>query len=123
MTQATSTCLYKKLGGRVAVETVVKEFYKRVLGDQQLAGFFANTDMDFQTQQQIKFISKALGGPDQYDGRSMREAHAELAITEAHFDMVAGHLVNTLKWAGVCDEDVNAVVALVGPLSADIVTC
>lgn len=47
----TSTCLFERLCGRPAVVAVVKEFYKRVLSDSQLAGFFADTNIDFQTQQ------------------------------------------------------------------------
>lgn len=123
MPQATSTCLFQKLGGRPAVEAVVKEFYKRVLADAQLAGFFKNTDMEFQVQQQINFFSMALGGPNEYNGRNMKDAHNDLGITETHFDKVAGHLVDALKWAGVGQEDIDAVVGLVAPLKNDIVTC
>jgi len=123
MSHATSTCLFEKLGGRQAIETVVKEFYKRMLKDAQVAGFFKDTNMDFQTQQQIKFLTMALGGPNEYDGRDMKDAHNDLGITEHHFNVVAGHLVDTLKWAGVCQEDIDAVVGLVGPLKNDVVTC
>lgn len=123
MSQAISTCLFEKLGGRPAVEAVVKEFYKRMLSDSQVAGFFENTNIEFQTQQQIKFLTMALGGPNDYDGRDMKDAHMDLGITEHHFDVVAGHLVDTLKWAGVAQEEIDAVVALVVPLKADIVTC
>ncbi len=123
MSQSTSTCLFEKLGGRVAVETVVKEFYKRMLSDPQVAGFFKDTNMDFQTKQQISFLTMALGGPNEYDGRNMKDAHNDLGITEHHFNVVAGHLVDTLKWAGVCQEDIDAVVGLVGPLKGDVVTC
>ena len=31
------------------------------------------------------------------------------------------HLVGALEWAGVGEEEIGAVVALVGPLKADIV--
>lgn len=120
MTQAVAT-LYEKLGGAEAIESVVRAFYKRVLADDQLRGFFANTNMDFQTQQQIKFLSMALGGPNEYRGASMADAHKDLAITEHHFGLVAGHLVATLREAGAGQEEIEAVVALVGPLKADIV--
>ena len=56
------------------------------------------------------------------NGRPMREVHEPMAITDHHFDLVAQHLVATLKWAGVCEDDVNEVVAIVGPLKKQIVT-
>ena len=121
MTLATTT-LFEKLGGKTAIEAVVKDFYKRVLADAQLRGYFDDTDMDRQTQQQIKFISMALGGPNEYNGRSMKQAHENLGITEHHFNLVAGHLVGALKGAGVAQADVDEVIAVVGPLKGDIVT-
>ena len=123
MALATATTLFEKLGGAPAIEAVIKEFYKRVLGDDELKGYFDGVDMDIQTQQQIKFITMAVGGPNEYQGRSMKDSHETLAITEMHFDKVAGHLVETLKWARVSDELIKEVVAVVGPLKADIVTC
>ena len=122
MQPALATSLFEKLGGSPAIEAVVRDFYKRVLGDPDLQGFFAKTDMDKQTRSQIAFLTMALGGPNNYDGRPMKEAHDGMGITDMHFDKVAGHLVAALKDAGVCDEDVNEVVALVGPLKKQIVS-
>jgi hemoglobin len=58
----------------------------------------------------------ALGGPSNYKGRDMREAHKALNLKESDFGAVAGHLVGTLKQLGVegkiFDSIVGAVVAL-----------
>ena len=122
MAQTIATSLFDKLGGTAAVEVVVKEFYERVLSDGELKGYFANTNMDRQIQQQIKFLSMALGGPNDYDGRPMREAYEHIGITDHHFDLVAQHLVAALQWGGVCENDINEVVAIVAPLKKQIVT-
>ncbi len=122
MAQAIATSLFDKLGGTAAVEVVVKEFYERVLGDGELKGYFANTNMDRQIQQQIKFVSMALGGPNEYDGGPMREAHEYMGITDHYFDPLAQHLVAKLQWAGVCEDDVNEVISLVAPLNKQILT-
>lgn len=118
---AAVTTLFEQIGGGTAVKAVVEEFYKRVLADVDLKGFFAQTDMDKQTQQQIKFITMALGGPNDYDGQSMKDAHQGMSITETHFNKVAGHLVESLQWAGVEQKEIDEIVAVVGPLQADIV--
>ena len=89
--------LFEKLGGAGAVKLVVEEFYKKVLADAELKGFFANTDMSKQQQQLENFMTMALGGPNQYNGKPMKVAHANLSITEHHFNLVAGHMVETLK--------------------------
>jgi hemoglobin len=63
----------------------------------------------------------ALGGPNEYKGRGMREAHAHLNITEAQFASVAGHLVDTLKSFDVQDEYINAIVEKVASLKPEVV--
>ena len=58
----------------------------------------------------------ALGGPNNYKGKNMREGHKHLGLKEADFGAIAGHLVATLKQLGVegeiFDNIVGAVVAL-----------
>src|SRR5437868_390956 len=51
----------------------------------------------------------------------MAAPHRNLAITQAHFDRVAGHLVDTLQALGVPEPLIDQVVALVSPLQEDIV--
>jgi len=116
-----TTTLYDKIGGAPAVEAVVKEFYVRVLADKDLKNFFDRTNMDAQTKSQINFITMALGGPNNYDGKPMKEAHEGMGITEMHFDKVATHLVETLAWGGVSQEDIDTIVGVVAPLKAQIV--
>jgi len=120
MKQAITT-LFETLGGAPAIRVVITDFYTRVLADNNLKGFFKNTDMDRQTEQQIAFVTMALDGPNEYNGRPMKEAHEGMGITEFHFDEVAGHLVAALKQAGVSDELVGEVVARVAPLKDVIV--
>lgn len=122
MPQVVSSSLFEKLGGKKAVETVVDEFYRRVLGDPELKGYFAKTDMAKQKRHQTLFITMALGGPKEYNGRTMKRAHEPLKITSAHFDKVASHLSATLAWAGVSKGDIFDVINLVAPLKADIVS-
>ncbi len=69
---------------------------------------------------QTKFMTMAFGGPNSYNGKSMAAAHKNLiekqGLNETHFDMVAGHLVSTLKDLGVTQPLIDDVLAVVGPL-------
>jgi len=60
----TPISLYDKIGGYEAIEAVVEDFYVRVLGNDQLAGFFAGTDMNRLKGKQAEFFAAALGGPN-----------------------------------------------------------
>ena len=121
MTSTKEITLFHKLGGLPAVQAVVSNFYERVLGDPELAPFFANVDMDRQLVHQIAFVGMALGGPKEYRGRQMSEAHAGLGIGDSHFEGVAWHLKASLEWAGVAAEDVSTVLGVVSGLRGDVV--
>ena len=54
--------IYSQIGGFVVVRKVVVEFYNNVLNEDELAKFFANTNMERQIDHQTKFISQLLGG-------------------------------------------------------------
>jgi len=107
--------LYEKLGGQQAVEQVVDDFYNRILADDTVNGFFAQTDMKKQRRHQTAFISYALGGP-QYTGRSMEKAHAGLNLQPEHFDAIAKHLGEALAVHGVLQEDINTILERVATL-------
>jgi hemoglobin len=113
--------LYEELGGRAAIAAVVEEFYARVIADPMLAPMFAGTDLDRLRRHQAAFLVAALGGPNEYRGRGMRQAHAGLNITTAQFGAVAGHLSDALAACGVAASTIATVIGHVAQLQGDIV--
>jgi hemoglobin len=114
--------IYEQIGGAEAIETVVEDFYVRVLADEQLAGFFSGTNMSRLKGKQAEFFGAALGGPDPYTGAPMRQVHQGRGITMHHFNLVAGHLADSLSTAGVPDSVVGQIIAAVAPLADEIAT-
>lgn len=110
------TTLFEQLGGKAAVDLAVDKFYDRVLKDDRINYFFANTDMVKQRAHQKAFLTYAFGGTDKYDGRYMREAHQELVEKQGlkgeHFDAVAEDLMLTLAEMGVSEELRDRVAAI-----------
>ena len=54
--------LYDKLGGAAAVDLAVEKFYEKVLVDERVQHFFAQTDMEAQKKHQKAFMTYAFGG-------------------------------------------------------------
>ena len=50
---------------------------------------------------QKKFLTMVFSGPNNYNGKSMREAHKALNLTDAHFNTIIQHLANSLLELGV----------------------
>jgi hemoglobin len=94
-----SPSLYERIGGEAAVNAAVELFYRKVLEDYRINRFFGNTDMDRQIAKQKAFFTMAFGGPNNYTGADMRNAHARLVtmgLDDSHFDAVMEHLGATL---------------------------
>src|SRR5829696_2878766 len=113
--------LYERLGGSENIEAVVAYFYQRILSDPTLKPIFANIEMDHLRRHQVRFISYALGGPNQYSGRSMRRAHEGLGIFEAQFGAVANHLSASLNSFDVPATLIDEVIGHVAQLKGEIV--
>ena len=110
-----SETLYERIGGAAAVDAAVDLFYRKVLTDNSISQFFDSTDMEDQRAKQKAFLSWVFGGPEEYKGKDLREAHADLVangLNEAHFDAVAGHLAATLNDLGVPEDLAGEVMTL-----------
>jgi hemoglobin len=97
--------LYDRLGGEKAVEAVVGKFYERMLSDQRVSRFFADTNMVKQHAKQVSFISYVFGSPKKYSGLAMDHAHRRLVkdmgMSDVHFDATKENLDLTLEEVGV----------------------
>lgn len=118
--QAREESLYHQIGGKAAVSAAVDLFYVKVLKDPRVNFFFEDINMMRQHNQQKAFLSAALGGPEPWTGKDMREAHKNLDLEESHFNAIAEHLVATLEELKVDPELINKVIAVVASTKDDV---
>ncbi len=113
--------VFDQIGGPPAVTAAVDDFYRRLIADPELTPYFDGVDMNRLKGHQRSFIAAAIGGPEPYLGRSMRDSHAPLNIQPAHFDRVVGHLVETLNDLGVSGSIIEQIGAKLAPLRDEVV--
>jgi len=118
---STTSTIYADIGGRDAVESVVSDFYDRVLDDALLEPYFEDTDMSELFAHQVQFVSAVAGGPVDYDGADMRTAHEGMGITAEAFARVAEHLAAALRENDVPEAYVDAIIDDVAALEDDVV--
>ncbi|MBQ1039160.1 group 1 truncated hemoglobin [Micromonospora sp. C81] len=113
---------YDRIGGASAVKAAVDLFYDKVLVDPELAGYFSDVDMVGQRRHLTLMLTTVLGGPDEYAGRGLAEAHQPLNIPVEHYAMVGGHLVATLTELGVPADILADVQTVLGQVQDQVVS-
>lgn len=121
---ADSATLYKRLGGYDALAAVTDDFIGRLAQDKNLQKFFAGHSKDSLVrirQLVVDQLCAATGGPCAYIGRDMKSAHQGMGISEADWNVAAGHLVATLDRFKVPEKEKAEVLAAISALKSDIV--
>ncbi|HEY0634176.1 MAG TPA: group 1 truncated hemoglobin [Gammaproteobacteria bacterium] len=115
--------LYQRLGGEAAVDKAVDIFYRKVLSDELVNGFFDSVDMDKQAAKQKSFLTMVFGGPNHYSGLDMRQGHKHLVargLNDSHVDAIIELLGGTLKELGAADADIAEVAAIANSVRDDV---
>jgi len=121
---STKPSLYKRLGGYDAIAAVTDDFIGKLLADARFTKFFAgfSTDSKGKIRQHIvDQLCNATGGPCVYTGRTMKQAHAGLGITEEDWNAAVQHLVASLDKFKVPETEKNELLAIASSLKGDIV--
>ena len=113
--------LYDRLGGMDAITAVVDEFVANVAADERINRFFAGVDIPNLKRLLVEQICAASGGPCEYTGRSMKDAHMGMGLTDADFDALVEDLIMALDAFDVPDQEKTELLTLLGPMRPEIV--
>lgn len=116
--------LYNRVGGEKAMDIAVDVFYRKVLKDDLVGGFFEDVDMEGQRLKQKSFLAMAFGGPYQYSGLDLRKAHGRLVeqmgLTDEHFDRVAAIFRETMEEVEISNKEIDEMMAVLESARDDI---
>lgn len=118
---AASKSLYDRLGGKSAITAVVDTFVARVAADARINKKFARSDIPRVKAMLVDQICKETGGPCTYSGRSMKESHRDMAVTEGEFNALVEDLVAALNQFNVPKREQDELLAALGSMKGDIV--
>jgi hemoglobin len=116
--------LYERLGGRHPIAMVVDDFVVNVVADNRINERFkalSPADVNRLKSNLSDQICQAAGGPCSYVGRDMKTVHTGMKITEAEWNATVEALVKALDKHKVPAKEKAEVLALLGPMKADIV--
>lgn len=125
--EAESRTLYQRLGGLMPISVVVSDLVDALVTDPEIN---RNPAVDAARKQvpapYLKFqvtaqVCQASGGPCKYTGRSMKEAHAHLNITEGEWQRMITLLKQTLAKHQVPARESRELLDIVNSTKPDIV--
>jgi hemoglobin len=83
--------------------------------------YFADADLQVLEKHFVQLTCVASGGPCSYQGKSMKESHERLHITNAAFDAVVEDIFFTMRKFKVGGDEQDEVIAILIAQRKDIV--
>ena len=119
------TTLWERLGSEAGVKKIVDDFVESASKDAKVdflrGGKVKNLDVGHLKKELVDQISSISDGPFKYTGKSMKDAHKGMGITDAQFDAIAQDFRQALVKNNVKAEDITALLLMVGGTRSDIV--
>lgn len=115
----TEQSLYERIGGVNAIAMVVDRFSDQIVKNPKLNVNPALKEWNGTGQlPRLKFmrtlwLCQAAGGPFQYTGKNMGEAHEDLHITSEEFDEVGAEIAAALDHFNVPEHEKQEVLAAI----------
>jgi hemoglobin len=114
--------LFQDLGGQPGLAKIASDTTDNFLADDRIKATFDNTNMDRFRKLLGEQFCQVAGGSCAYTGRSMRDSHKGLHLTNADFNAVVEDLQKALDKNGVPFATQNRFLARLAPMQHDIVT-
>lgn len=112
--------LFERLGGKPAIAAVVDGMVANIAADEKLAWRFEKTDFSTYKPTFVNFVCMVTGGPCDYQGLSMPNAHSRMGVSSEEFDMTVGHVLAVLDDLGVPAREKAELIMLVGTLRISV---
>ena len=119
--QTADDTLYRALGAREGIGTLMVDFVGRLRADKRIGALFKDTNPKYLAEQLRDQICLVAGGPCVYDGPTMKKAHEEMKIGKAEFNALVEVLQQAMDARGLPFGVQNQLLARLAPMHRDIV--
>jgi len=130
VTRAKERTLYERLGGENAIRAVVDDFVTRTLNNPKVNFTRKGTGAEWKPTPEnvervkrtaVELVGMVTGGPQKYTGKSMKDAHKGMEITQAEFDAFMADVKASLDKFNVPAKEQDELMKIVASTAPDIV--
>jgi hemoglobin len=102
--------LYLRLGGEEKIREIVIEIVRLHDEDENFDRFMDNVDQERLIDGVTQFLVVGTGGPGEYEGPNMVDAHAHLLLTNADFLAAGGDVMEAMASKGCGEEEIQEII-------------
>jgi hemoglobin len=113
--------VYKEFGERPGLVALMDDLMINLTADPRTRPFFASADQKHIKLELIDQFCVILGGPCQYSGKTMKEAHKRLPIDEASFNALVEDLQLAMDKHNIPFRAQNKLLQKLAPMHREIV--
>ncbi len=112
--------LYQQLGGQEAIALITTKLLDRILTNPKIDFLFKETDREDLHKKIVDQICMETGGPCQYEGLDMVEAHSGMEIKYSEYDVFVEDFILAMEDADIHFRVQNKVLAIFAPMREDV---
>jgi hemoglobin len=114
--------LYQALGARDGITKIATLTIDLCVADARIKARFFDTNLNRLKRLLADQFCVLSGGPCTYGGRTMKETHATMKLTNADFNALVEDLQTAMDRQKIPFRTQNRLLAILAPLERDIVT-
>lgn len=117
----TEATLYTRLGGQQGIAAIVEDIWNNHTKNPEIQQRYAASDPEEVKRLVREMFGAGTGGPENYTGRDMLEAHKGMNISDREFIAVIDDVLDALGKNDIGQKEKDEVLCILYSLKADIV--
>ena len=113
--------LYDEIGGHQTLNTIYGVAITRIYTDPVIGHYFKGVPKKHLRDQLVLQTCELIGGPCEYDGKSMIESHKGLGIKEREFYILVEYVQGAMRDVGLTYQQENRILKQLAPIKYETI--
>ncbi|WP_278385987.1 group I truncated hemoglobin [Alteromonas mediterranea] len=113
--------LYDEIGGHKTLNTIYGVAITRIYTDPVIGHYFKGVPKKHLRDQLVLQTCELIGGPCEYDGKTMVESHKDLNIKEREFYILVEYVQGAMRDVGLTYQQENRILKKLAPIKYETV--
>ena len=115
-TSISKQSLYEEIGGHKTLNTIYGVAITRIYTDPVIGHYFKDVPKKHLRDQLVLQTCELIGGPCEYDGKTMLESHTGLNIKEREFYILVEYVQGAMRDVGLTYQQENRILKKLAPI-------